>query len=261
MTLSVMLARQRSGTGALGTVLNQHPDIKYMGEVFHHDAIDRPPNYFWFIRQKLEKDSDIILPNEASRRFDLYARFLEKRSRRKHAVVDIKYSSTHHFNAHWMGLGETPGLFKIMSARAVPVIHLLRTNYLKAFVSGRLAEMNGVWHARKDADIKVRTLKLDIRACLSFIDKQTRQDAQVRGILKSYPKLMTLNYEEMFDDLGTLKPDIAERLAQFFAVQPFERRTPVTVKQTPNELRNVLENFDEVLHAMAQTPYAWMLQE
>jgi hypothetical protein len=259
MTLSVILARQRSGTGALGTVLDQHPEIKYMGEVFHHDKVDKPPNYFWFIRRKLEKDPDIILPNESQRRFDAYARFLEKRSGRINTVIDVKYSSTHHFNAHWLGIGDPPGLFKILNARGTPIVHLLRTNYLKAFVSGRLAEMNGIWHARKDTEIKIRSLRVDIRACMSFVEKQTRQDEQIRQVLKSHPKLMRLNYEELFDDAGALKSNIAEQLAQFFGVAPFKRLLPVTVKQTSDQLRDVIENFEEVETAVQRTPYAWML--
>lgn len=259
MTLSVVLARQRSGTGALGTVLDQHPDIKYMGEVFHHDKIDKSPNYFWFVRRKLDKDPDIILPNESQRRFDAYAKFLERRSGRIHTVIDVKYSSTHHFNSHWLGIGEPPSLFKILTARGTPILHLMRTNYVKAFVSGRLAEINGIWHARKDTEIKFGSLRVDIRACMSFVEKQTRQDEQVRQILKNHPKLMTLNYEELFDGSGALKPDVAEQLAQFFQVTPFKRLLPVTVKQTSDDLRHVLDNFDEVARAVQGTPYAWML--
>ncbi|MGH6889583.1 MAG: hypothetical protein ACREHF_10345 [Rhizomicrobium sp.] len=259
MPLNVLLARQRSGTGALGTVLDQHPDIKYMGEVFHHDAIGRPPNYFWFIRRKLEKDPDIILPNEGPRRFDSYAKFLQNRCPRTHAVIDIKYASTHHFNGHWVGVGEPPTLFKILAARAIPIVHLLRTNYLKAFVSGRLAELNGVWHARKGTEITVRNLHLDIRACLWYIEKQTKQEALIRDILKAYPKRISLTYEDIFTEDGALKESVAEQLAIFFGVTAFVRRTPVTVKQTSDRLRDVLENFDAVGEALAKTPYAWML--
>lgn len=258
MALNVLLARQRSGTGALGTVLDQHPDIKYMGEVFHHDAIQRPPNYFWFIRRRLGKDPDIILPNEGPRRFDAYAEFLQNRCSRKHAVIDIKYASTHHFNAHWVGVGEAPTLFKILAAREIPIIHLRRTNYLKAFVSGRLAELNEVWHARKDTVLAVRSLRIDVRACLWYIDKQTKQDALIQDVLRKYPRCMTLTYEDIFED-GMLKEAVAEQLAEFFDVAPFARRTPVTVKQTSDRLREVIKNFDEVAEALAKTPHAWML--
>lgn len=259
MPLNVLLARQRSGTGALGTVLDQQPDIKYMGEVFHHDAIERPPNYFWFLRRKLQKDPDIVLPNEGPRRFDAYAQFLQKRCPRKHAVIDIKYASTHHFNAHWVGVGEPPTLFKLLASREIPIVHLLRTNFLKAFVSGRLAELNGVWHARKHTKIGIRTFEVDIRACLWYIEKQTRQEALIAEILKKYPKRITLTYEDIFSEDGTLEEAAAQQLAQFFDVAPFVHRTPVTVKQTSDRLGEVLENFDAVKQALAKTPHAWML--
>jgi hypothetical protein len=41
MTIAFLLACQRSGTGALGSVLQKNPEIPYVGGVFHPDNIDR----------------------------------------------------------------------------------------------------------------------------------------------------------------------------------------------------------------------------
>lgn len=158
MTLFVLLARQRSGTGALGSTLDQHPSISYLGEVFHHDAMDRPPNYFWFLQNLITEKPELAFPDAGPERWDRYAEYLCSMSKKNYLLVDIKYASTHHFNQHWLGVGEAPTLFSILKTRGVPIVHLTRRNYLKVYVSGKLAEANGVWHARKAEQLRTTRL-------------------------------------------------------------------------------------------------------
>ena len=261
VTLGVIIARQRSGTGALGSVLDQHPSVKSLGEVFHHDAIDREPNYFCFLRDLIAKDPDMGLPGAHRKRFDLYANYLKARTAKPHTIIDIKYSSLHHFNAHWLGILESPTLFKILRAREAPVIHLGRKNHLKVFISGRLAELNDEWHAKSQDAIRTRNLMVDPPACLQFIKTMKREYERVKKILATHPKLLELEYSELFDEGGELYPAIAERLADFLQIPPFRKLKPAFVKQTPELLRNVIENFDQVAEFLGATEHAWMLRD
>src|ERR1700737_1095076 len=102
MAVSILLARQRSGTGALGSCLDQHPMISYVGEVFHDDSIDRPPNYFWFLIKSLQSDPSVALPNSNGKRLDAYLAFLESQGKKPNILIDVKLRSLHHFNAHWL---------------------------------------------------------------------------------------------------------------------------------------------------------------
>lgn len=260
MTFCVMIAKQRTGTGALGSVLDQHPSISYVGEVFHHDAVERAPNYFWFLRNLVEKDPGMILPDSNVRRFELYSEYLESRKGRLSTVVDIKYSSLHHFNAHWLGIQEPPTLFRILRNKHIPVIHLNRRNYLKAFVSGRLAELNNEWHARSQDQVTIRSLGVEPQSCMRFIRLQESENTRVKRILENHPRLLDLEYAELFDDAGELKGEAAESLANFLQVSPFEKRRPVQIKQTSNDLAQVVENYGELAATLRESPFAWMLE-
>ncbi|HEY5238308.1 MAG TPA: hypothetical protein VIJ62_08010 [Rhizomicrobium sp.] len=261
MALGVIIARQRSGTGALGSVLDQHPSVSSLGEVFHHDAIDREPNYFWFLRNLIEKDPDMGLPGAYGKRFALYADFLKARTKKAHTIIDIKYSSLHHFNAHWLGILEPPTIFQVLRGRKVPVIHLGRKNHLKAFVSGQLAQLNDEWHAKSQDAITIRNLKIDPRACLQFIRTMKREYERVKKILEKHPRLLELEYSEIFDEVGELCAIVAQQLADFLQIAPFKKHKPAFVKQTPEALRNVIENFDELAKALDTTEHAWMLRD
>ena len=261
MALGVIIARQRSGTGALGSVLDQHPSVSSLGEVFHHDAIDREPNYFWFLRNLVEKDPDMALPGAHGKRFGLYADFLKQRTKKAHTIIDIKYSSLHHFNAYWLGILEPPTLFQILRGRRIPVIHLGRKNHLKAFISSQLAQLNEEWHAKSQDAITIRSLTVEPVACLQFIRTMKREYERVKKILEKHPRLLELEYSEIFDEAGELRTAVAEQLADFFQIAPFKKHKPAFVKQTPEALRNVIENFGEVAKVLDATEHAWMLHE
>jgi hypothetical protein len=261
MALGVIIARQRSGTGALGSVLDQHPSVSSLGEVFHHDAIDREPNYFWFLRNLIERDPDMGLPAAHGKRFTLYADFLKARTQKAHTIIDIKYSSLHHFNGYWLGILEPPAIFQILRGRKIPVIHLGRKNHLKAFVSGQLAQLNDEWHAKSQDAITIRNLIVDPPACLQFIRTMKREYERVRKILEKHPKLLELEYSEIFDEAGELRAAVAEQLADFLQIAPFKKRRPAFVKQTSGALRDVIENFDELAKALDATDHARMLRE
>lgn len=259
MTVTIILARQRSGTGALGSVLNKHHMISYFGEVFHDDAIDSPPNYFWFLKKMVEKNVRAMLPNSNDARLDEYLTFLESQSKKPNVAIDVKYRSTHHFNAHWFGLGEAPTMFKLLRERSIGILHIMRRNHLKTYISGRLAEMNEVWHATAEAKIKVRKLKVNIQKCLGFLQSQAEEDVRLQKALRDHPKILTLDYAEIFDSDGHISIGTAEKLAHFFDVGPFETRRPAFVKQTSDKLIEVIENYDQVYEALLSTPYGWML--
>jgi len=260
MTLCIMIAKQRTGTGALGSILDQHPSISYHGEVFHHDAVDKPPNYFWFLRDLVKRNPELILPEANVRRFELYSRYLEERKARLRTFVDIKYSSLHHFNGHWLGILEPPTLFSILRSKAIPVVHLNRRNHLKSFISGQLAELNNEWHVRSADQITVHSLVIDTKTCLRFIRSKENEQARVRRILENHPRLLNLEYAELFAASGELREDSAAALAGFLEVEPFEKKMPVHIKQTSNDLTAVIENYDAVAKALAATNHAWMIE-
>jgi hypothetical protein len=263
MTVCILLARQRTGTGALGSTLDQHPSIRYFGEVFHSDSMGNPPNYFWHLAQLIKQDINYSLPVKSEEKFSSYLEFLEEFAQSPVSLIDIKYSSAHHFDGvwRWRGILETPELLKLTSQFKVPIIHLTRRNHLKAFVSGLLAEANKVWHTMSSDQVKRRTIHLDPNRTLNVIKKTELEVSHMIDFLKQDRQdVFSIDYDELFSNSGDLSPIVAERLSAFLQVSPFEKTKPVWVKQTSNQLQDVIENYSEIVTLLRETPFGWMLR-
>lgn len=260
MTYALLIARQRSGTGALGSVIDKHPELKYLGEVFHPNNIGQETNYFTYLKEQVAESPDKALPDAA---FELFEAFLQKQSERnpgKTLVVDVKYRSLHQINGGWRGLVERPTLLQEAISRKVPILHLTRRNSVQTFVSGRLAEANRVWHARAEQSIDVKSTVVNIRAMSNYIVNTEREVELMEEWTRKYARLGQFDYAEMFDAEGHIDPAIAQTIADTLQVGPFEDRAPRFIKQAPSQLTEAVENYDLVERALSGTPYQWMLK-
>ncbi len=112
MSIAVMIALQRTGTHALGSVIGQHPDVAYRDEIFSPSRANVPGGYFHFLADKLKTGPGIILPDKSVQRFNQYLKYVEESATKPINLLDVKYSSTHHFNTEWHPLTRAPTIIK-----------------------------------------------------------------------------------------------------------------------------------------------------
>lgn len=260
MALAFLIARQRSGTGALGSVLDKHPDLRYVGEVFHPDNFGASGNYFTFLHERVKEDPKRALPNAQAENFTAFAEMMQGRFPNQTVIIDIKYRSLHQANGGWQGLAEMPWLLGHAKREGLPVIHLTRKNYVESFVSGRLAEANKVWHARQEDEIKVTSTVVNLRNLSNYLVSTDREVALIREWLGKSRKVLEVDYGDLFDREGTLRPPLAERLSKLFDIGPFEDREPAFKKQAPARLRESIRNFPLIAEGLAGTKHEWMLE-
>lgn len=255
----VLLATQRSGTGALGSILDQHDQIQYLGEVFHDNTTDPSRNYFPFLTRLAQEEPEKILPQNGKERFARFIDHLCTTVSKDVFVIDIKYRSMHHFNQAWHGFTQPPYLFQLLAEAGIPVLHLVRRNVLKTYLSGRLAEANKIWHMTSDQSQSVQSIEVDADAIGRRISGLSYEIDIARRNLSGHAGVLEICYEELFDDQGRFSLDSASELGRFLNVGPFLNRRPAFVKQTGDTLKSVIQNYDEVEAALSETPYSWML--
>ncbi|HEY1614772.1 MAG TPA: hypothetical protein VGF97_13885 [Rhizomicrobium sp.] len=261
MTAFVLLARIRSGTGALGSVLDQSPSMKYLWEVFHEGFADKPPNYFHFMRQLSKEYPDAWMPWQARMRFDKYIEFLSSWSGKRDVLIDIKYNSLHHFNATWVNPDQGPSIFSIFRERNVPIIHLRRRNHLRVYVSNILSNNRRVWHSTKHYMNDEKPIKLNMASCFEFLRAQEWQDAFIARQLKGHQNLLEIEYADIFDLRGKVSSEAARSLAAFCRIPLECIGEPTLVKLAPRTLESIVENFVEVRSELGASSYAWMVDE
>lgn len=262
MSLHILLARQRSGTGVLNSIINAHPEVSCVGELFHPNEIAHKNNYFNFLSKKIQVDPTRALPAANEINYHEFMAHIKSLGYKKNILIDVKYSSTHHFNDYWHSTFDMPKFLQLGKKDRRKILHLKRRNYLKTYISGRLAEQNKIWHTQEKSDIKITSMVLNETSLLNYIRSTARQVNNFDGYFRKYPYILELEYEELFEENGALSITVAEKIAAFLEIdpKPFETTSPTLIKQTPNNLATVIENIDEITIALNKTEFSWMLQ-
>ena len=257
-SFGLLLATQRSGTGALGTVLDRHDGLKYLGEVFHPDGIGDAGNYFTYLRDVVREDPDRAMPWRSEENLLGFIEQEEARFPGKHLIIDIKYRSLHHLNQSWIGLQEMPWIIRFARQHDLPIIHLTRKNYLELFVSGRLAEANETWHTPDPDTAKIKSVEIKIPQMRNFIRALEKEVTLLKRWTNGYDRVFHIEYGDMFGPTGAVKEIHTNAIADLLGVDVFKNRKPAFAKQAPADLTHSIENFDRVQQALAGTPYEWM---
>lgn len=249
---------QRSGTQALGSILDQHASIEYLGEVFHDKHIDRASNYFGFLTNRIAQDVSLAFPDQAPERFKQYLAHLNALSQTDISVLDVKYASTHHFEKYWKNPWAAPFFLQLLANHQIPVIHLTRRNLFRQYISNLMAETTNVWNLKQSANTPPPKMAINTTTLIAEIEMRENHAKLMAQYLQGCPRVLSFDYAELFDD-GKLAPDIANKLASFLNVAAFENRKPVFLKQTPEALDDIILNMDEVDTTLRQSRFAWML--
>jgi hypothetical protein len=256
--LALLITRQRTGSGALGSILHRHPKLFYTGEILHPDDRNNPHSFFSHLADTPERAAAYADPNTRAALVQSYFAHVTAATAPRMPVLDIKYRSLQHWNPGWQGFFDRPWLIAYARQERMPILHLRRRNYLATYISGRLAEANQVWHTDDAAGLRVRSLHAPPKDVLNFLTICVREAALMTDWLRAHERVLTLDYEDMLDQDGQMRSKIAERTAAFLQIPPFEHRNSAFIKQAPPRLADAIENFDEVATALQGTEFSWM---
>src|ERR1051326_4317250 len=145
---TILLARQRSGTNPLRSILGTHPDVFCFNEVFNFgdreagDALLRQTNFFNFIERHSAGDIREAFPDRHEGIFRDFFEYLGCFSEKPRLIVDVKYNTTHFLTEPWARDVTSPYLFDLIERYGFRVLNLRRRNYLRYVLSAEKA-----WHS------------------------------------------------------------------------------------------------------------------
>lgn len=269
----ILLARQRSGTTVLRSVLEHHPDIHCLPEVFNanpspYDTSRFPDVYFfdWLEANARPSVPAVLRSRDAmAELFDAYMEFLRARSDKRFVIVDVKYNSAHHFDGPWRSLNELPLLFELIEQRRVRVMHLVRSNYLRTYLSLRRAQTTREYYVPVESGGTAAdpTLRLEPEEVVRAAEAYEHEDRLVIERFGDYELAAGLEYDDLFPVMGA--PPAAEVLAAiagWLGLEPdFPDPEPAFRKQNVRTLRESIENYDEVAAALTGTRFEYCLHD
>lgn len=220
----VVVCFARSGTHFLESALNRHPDITCFWEPFNTFAFT-PTSSAAEILHRIWTHGGIV-----------------------------------GFTAHWEWQGRTEWVDLWDALLTVPelrVIQLHRENLLRQYVSKQLLDKTRT-HAYLAGQPRpeVRpTLHIDVHDMLTYMFILETSIAAKHRSFEGLPSLHTT-----YERLTSAPQDELDRIQRFLGAEPLPLQ-PSTQKQETRSLREVVDNYDDVAHALTKSGWGHFLDE
>lgn len=152
------------------------------------------------------------------------------------------------------------GFTQLLCDKQVHIIHMQRQNVVKAVVSKinakRLHDKTGNWNLYKDSD-RLPPALIDLNEFEELIQEREALDQELNEYVAQLdlPKI-NICYEDMLQD----RDAVLKQVFQFLNVKWFAVKSK-TKKNTSDDLRDVIENYDELRAYCEGTRYEEMFDE
>jgi hypothetical protein len=268
--VTLLVARQRSGTHVLKSVLSTHPALFCFGELFGlpssqpaHDRPLRETNYFTFLRRYAKGDILRILPDRHEALFLDFLDYLRTVATKPQIVIDVKYNSTQFLAEPWAQELGVPFFFDLAQRHRLNVLNLTRTNYLRYWISNAKAARSGVFDRHTYGEVPPDSrLHLKPETLVEIFTRCRREDDLVAAQLKRIPHTLRADYTEVFPGGADLvDPELLARLAVWFGTSNdfVARTTYQKLSQLP--LEETIANYDDVAAVLRGTEFEYCLED
>ncbi len=251
----LVLAEPRSGTTFLNSVLRSHPDIVVHGEIM--PGLDKDSDFHhWWAGRVAENPEDILLPR-VPYLFSDYLAWLQAEAKDAAAVgVDVKY-----YQAEWM-----PHMLEIFQRRDFKVLHVVRRNLLKRYISATLhvptmrQKLDRPMHTGHD----VRQVRIPVPAgpeLIQLLERMTANVERYRQLVAANFDVLEMAYEDMVDPAAnSVERGLLERVYDLLGVKNREAGIFSTMRKTnANLLRHLCANYAQVVETLHGTPWQDLL--
>ncbi len=253
-----IMGMQRTGTSVLTNMLNTHPEIYAASEIFHPNGDDESDSFDKFCQGGGDDRQSFCTLSARQRAFALFMDSLRERSGKRRIGINVKYSSCQHLDGDWKHLSDPPDLFHIFYQREIRIVHLVRTNAVEMAVSLALASATGNWHQAAGSAAARPPVALAPDSIVNFTALYVRELAAFNRFTASYPWLLTLSYERLFED-GEFSRSIVSQLAAFLDIDAQFEWRPSLDKIMPKDISKAVSNWDEIIAAVVKAGFGRFL--
>ena len=214
----VILCAPRTGSTLLHTYLNSHPRIRSLGEVLRESVAEKGRAEADFLNQTI---------------FRLRPAWF--------TAVGIKVFYEYETDERFSRVME-----EIIRDKRVKIIHLVRRDLTRLYVSGQLAHQTGQWTHNAPVGDNGK-ISLDIRAMRAFSAQYRVQVGRMERLFADHPKLLVA-----YEELDAVPDQVLRAVQHFLDVRPMQL-VSLLKKQHPNPVSSYIFNYEEVKEAMEKT--------
>jgi hypothetical protein len=248
-----VIARQRSGTNFLRTLIANSSNLTNLGEVFDINAARSNLNFFTFRR-----DRDFVQPElrEAADCTAELAEFFDTLSAR-HArhIIDIKYNQTLVSAPTYFSFTDPYPVFEALAARDYCVLHLVRDSVCASIVSGLVANRTGQFHVVRNAveGAPAALIHVPPFEFANEIGRREREIALFDRFCAEQARHMRVRYEDVADASPEALTDLLTPLCALGGGS-FVRLGESAFKKGLGHWLDYVENANEIVAYLAADP-------
>ena len=241
MTKFIIISTQRSGSSLLVTTLASHPEVQCLREIFLEENL-YPNSYSTYWTSSVRNRLMHFLCRDKS--VDSY---LVKIS------AEARGAAAFGFKFMYSQDKLLPQVMEWAEREDVKVIHLIRANVLKNRTSRLVSRFRNLAHSTDR--VEVCRISMETKRLKEKLDAMSKQIDQYRS------RLSHLQYIEVtYEDLVTNQAYELKRLLEFLEMKVVPGLSSDLVKVNPDNVSEVIENYDEVVRALTGTKYEQFLK-
>jgi len=243
----VVLTTQRSGSGWLVDLLDDHPSIAAYEELFkvtettvsYHGG-SAVPTFEVMVPPGVFSTSAGLV----QRRYE-YVRSLRRAHPEARAVgFKLMYDQTR----------DHPGLLTVLALSRARVVHLVRRDGLSAIVSFDVAHERDRWHYYAGEAVPAPRIRMDTTRLL---ERLRDRDEEIERFRRRLRRMALPVLEIGYEDLRDRRDETLQAVLEFLRVRPPGRPLRSSVVQVARGgTLDLVENRDDVVAALGGTPYA-----
>ena len=251
----VVVGVQRSGTTFIGSSLDSHPQIKYVGEVFKVRG--------WYLNRSSKK----LTRRKAYSGEYGYTNWSDRSVTRQISHFVCRNQATKNYLDYFYNLEDYDAVgFKLMSSQArrfkgiipyiqnndVKVIHIIRENILKTHISRLSASSRSVYHS--DKVIRSAKINVPITDLIKNLEKINQDNRRWESLFANTGNYLQVSYESFVKN----RTDETEKMCSFLDVE-FQQIQSSLVKLNPDSLKDIIENYQQVESQLSGSEFEWAL--
>lgn len=140
----------------------------------------------------------------------------------------------------------------IKDDKDIKIIHLIRENKVKSYVSLQIAEKTGIWkkNNKKQIPLSEKQVKIDFEDFIKVSDAIELYEENTRKEYRDHP-FLEITYDELISD----KNKVFQNLCSFLEVENQDLKSKLK-KQNKEQLKDLVLNFDEFKNSVSNSKYS-----
>jgi len=248
MVKFAIVGMRRTGTTLIRTTLNAHPDIHCVGEAYNFG--DR------FGRNARGETCDggyrqFINSISFGRARDLLMRRATVRSHLDHLYSDTSHKAVG-FKLMYSQSESFPQVLEYLHDNNVRIIHIVRRNVLKTLISRTVKTARGASHTKS----AVKTTQVELREdrLIKHLTRFERENEAWENETHGLP-YVKVHYEDFVANKSTE----LNRMLDLLEVERVPDLRSDLVKISPDDIRQIVINYDAVAEKLKGTRFEWCL--